>query len=642
MDIPSLVARIISEDPDDNHPDPSEMTPEQIFYYAINKLNRKPWPEAEPYIMKDPEWAYKYVNNILHKPWPEAEPYIAKNPQYAYNYAANILYEKRFLEAEPYIAKDPHWAYWYAKNILHRPWPEAEPYIIKNPKYASNYANYILKRSWPEAEPIIKKDPWAACEYAKRALRGKRFFEAEPYIIKGAPPVIYSYIIDILHGKRWPEAEPYIMKNPEYAYKYAANVLGERWPEAEPHIMKDPVWAYKYAANVLDGKRWPEAEPYIIKNPKYAYIYARDILHGERWPEAEPYIMRDPTHAYLYAKDVLHGERWPEAEQYIKKDPEYAYYYIKDIIKEPWPEAEPYLKKNPGIWWKYKQLLRKLEGKDLNKQVNKSKFFKHGYKTFYSFTKIPGKIAKKGELFTLLISSLEPDVEKTIPEELYSLFDLHYIGSKNKLDKFIGWIGGAITDDAVWVQEIQSDLLQRTWQLQSKEKFLNKKNKQLEKKKELLNQLQDELNKLLNYYQYPPLSKAYGLDEKIEHLKQEQKRLKKEIENIERNKNLKFYPQYAQFKSKLENLYLKWIEAFYHIVIWYAKKFDKDELYIIPSETVANLWGKDVGGEGSVYYRAYDGIAKKLGAKLVTIDSEKWWLLELNSFTPMESKNYQR
>ncbi len=561
MDVPSLIARIISEDPDDL-PDPSEMDPREIYNYVINELDGERWPEAEPYIAKGPKWAYKYAKNILDdKRFPKAEPYIAKNPKWAYHYITDILKKQKWPEAEPYIAKDPSWAYLYAKHILKKPWPEAEPYIAKNPMYA------------------------------------------------------YDYAIDVLHEKRFPEAEPYIAKNAQ--------------------------WAYEYTKSVLHNERFPEAEPYIAKDPRYAYYYAKDILERP-WPEAEPYIAKDPMYAYNYARDVLHGKRFPEAEPYIKKNSWAAYNYAVNILKDRWPEAEPYIGTDYTYWTEYKEFLKEKKNVNIDKKTTKSKFFKHGYEVIYNPRKIPGEIIKEGRDFILIIGSLEPNVEKAIPRALYSLMDLHGLGFKNRIDKFIGWIGGTITDDAVWVQETQSDLLQRTWQLQSKEKFLEKKNKQLEKKKELLNQLQDELNKLLNYYQYPPLNKAYGLDEKIEHLKQEQERLKEEIENVEENEELIFYPEYAQFKSKLENLYLKWIEAFYHIVIWYTKKLSKSKLYIIPSETIAEIWDIEFVNEGSVYYRAYDGVAKKLGAKLITIDDEKWWLLELDSFTPMESKNHQK
>jgi hypothetical protein len=50
--------------------------PKWACLYAITALNRKRWPEAEPYIMKDPGYAYTYARSVIKKRWPEAEKYI--------------------------------------------------------------------------------------------------------------------------------------------------------------------------------------------------------------------------------------------------------------------------------------------------------------------------------------------------------------------------------------------------------------------------------------------------------------------------------------------------------------------------------------------------------------------------------------
>ena len=110
----------------------------------------------------------------------------------------------------------------------------------------------------------------------------------------------------------------------EYAYKY---MRGLRWPEAEPVIMKDPDSAVSYAYNVIDGK-WPEAEQYIVKNPLAAFEYVEDAYDG-RVPEFEPYIMKDPEAAYSYARFIL-DRKWPEAEQYIKQDKYWWKKYSQD------------------------------------------------------------------------------------------------------------------------------------------------------------------------------------------------------------------------------------------------------------------------------------------------------------------------
>ena len=139
------------------------------------------------------------------------------------------------------------------------------------------------------------------------------------------------------------------IQDAEIAYEYAF-MYSKRWPEAEPVIMKDPQWACKYARNVIRG-RWPEAEPYIMKSPEDANLYAQYVIGG-RWPEAEPYIMKEPETAYWYVERTI-TERCPEAEPYLKKDPDIAFYYAMYIIQERWPEAEPVIATDRNLAQQY-------------------------------------------------------------------------------------------------------------------------------------------------------------------------------------------------------------------------------------------------------------------------------------------------
>ena len=61
-------------------------------YYAIYIL-RKNWPEAEPYIMRDPESAFLYAINRIRGRWPEAEPYIMKDPYWWDRYEIYFLFD---------------------------------------------------------------------------------------------------------------------------------------------------------------------------------------------------------------------------------------------------------------------------------------------------------------------------------------------------------------------------------------------------------------------------------------------------------------------------------------------------------------------------------------------------------------------
>jgi hypothetical protein len=219
---------------------------------------------------------------------------------------ANML-ERRIPEAEPYIIEDPDAAFKYALYIIKSRWPEAEPYIIEDPDAADSYALYVIKGRWPEAEPYIIEDPIAASNYAAFVIKG-RWPEAEPYIIED-PIASGHYALYVIKG-RWPEAEPYIMKDPNAAGLYASDVIKGRWPEAEPYIMKDPNAAGKYAAVVIKG-RWPEAEPYIMKDPNAAGLYT-DVIKG-RWPEAEPYIFHDKQITGWYQRQPWWGAAVPGA-----------------------------------------------------------------------------------------------------------------------------------------------------------------------------------------------------------------------------------------------------------------------------------------------------------------------------------------
>ena len=100
----------------DLHSDPKELfgydiavsrVPDIFMPEVIKKKRRR--PDLEPYIMKDPKWAYSYAINVLKKRWPEAEPTIMKDARWAYEYARNILNDCRWPEAEPHIQKDPNW-----------------------------------------------------------------------------------------------------------------------------------------------------------------------------------------------------------------------------------------------------------------------------------------------------------------------------------------------------------------------------------------------------------------------------------------------------------------------------------------------------------------------------------------------------
>ena len=88
--------------------------PHELLEYCIEIGNGR-WRAAEPYIMTDPQCAYRYAREVIKGRWSEAEPYIMTSPL----------------------------AYDYALNVIKGRWPEAEPYIMKNRKMAMYYKHHF-------------------------------------------------------------------------------------------------------------------------------------------------------------------------------------------------------------------------------------------------------------------------------------------------------------------------------------------------------------------------------------------------------------------------------------------------------------------------------------------------------------------
>ena len=111
-------------------------------------------------IKTDAEKAFAYSIDTKHDRWPEAEPYILKNPDLAIMYAIELMHGERWLELEKIVINDPDLAYRYALFIIDGRWPEAEPTIMKDAESAYYYATNVLHKRWPNAEKVILNSPY--------------------------------------------------------------------------------------------------------------------------------------------------------------------------------------------------------------------------------------------------------------------------------------------------------------------------------------------------------------------------------------------------------------------------------------------------------------------------------------------------
>jgi len=115
---------------------------------------------------------------------------------------------------------------------------------------------------------------------------------------------------------------------PEWAHRYARDIVRKPWPPGEAAIASVPYLAYLYARTVIKGP-WPPGEAAIAGNAGLAYLYALEVIE-KPWPPGEAAIAGSAGSAFLYALDVI-GKRWPPGEAAIAGDAKWAQEYQKEF-----------------------------------------------------------------------------------------------------------------------------------------------------------------------------------------------------------------------------------------------------------------------------------------------------------------------
>jgi hypothetical protein len=151
--------------------DPASFEKISDLYEYVKDVIMGRWPEAEPLIVKDPEYAYVYARDVIKGRWPEAEAMFLANSLSDWRYSlrardyANDVIKGRWPEAESAWASYPSLALMYAKYVIKGRWPEIEPLMLADPTYAFQYAIEVIGGRWPEAEPVIMQYEYSAREY---------------------------------------------------------------------------------------------------------------------------------------------------------------------------------------------------------------------------------------------------------------------------------------------------------------------------------------------------------------------------------------------------------------------------------------------------------------------------------------------
>ena len=108
------------------------------------------------------------------------------------------------------------------------------------------------------------------CEVNAETLLEAKKFKQRIYKLENevatSPEVSLNYSLKI--KQRFIKGEKLIKEYPNFASKYASQVIEDRWQEAESNILKSIKYSYYYTKNVLN-ERWLDLEEKIIKNESF-------------------------------------------------------------------------------------------------------------------------------------------------------------------------------------------------------------------------------------------------------------------------------------------------------------------------------------------------------------------------------------
>lgn len=257
--------------------------------------------------------------------------------------------------------------------------------------------------------------------------------------------------------------------------------------------------------------------------------------------------------------------------------------------------------------------------------------------------------------------TIYPEKNSEIPAEVYKNMTLHQVNSE-EFDNYspaFGWVGGFLDhkNNAIWISEVQNDMLQRTFAMRDPAKIIEQKNSEianLELQKQKVSQPKDysfQINNLKEKIKTLDKNSPefLGISNQIKNLelKSQDKNistnkiteidnqinnLKLEIEKLssETTEGFKRFPQYHKFKSKTENMYKSWIEMFFNTIMKYAIEQNVEFVYVITPNSLMARWSNYANKETIILFnRIYDKMAKFYNA----IESNDWYKIQVKDIS---------
>ena len=285
--------------------------------------------------------------------------------------------------------------------------------------------------------------------------------------------------------------------------------------------------------------------------------------------------------------------------------------------------------------------------------------------------------------FTMAISPGKDYLgQDKIPLALMQDMAIHKTPTKG--EPALGWVGGYADygNKVLYISEVQSDIMQRTPYMRDQEKSkqqtkeeinsitkeifdvenkiknwvsprqllqqkiqrINQENETLkariktqpqqtsifERKMQDNRQLIDRL--LVQLSKSPGTVDFSGLTNQLSVLQNNLSDAKRRLNNTERyptgrgNRFVKEYPQWHDYKSKIENTFKEWIPIFFNSAFRLAKSKGYERVRIITSDALMKIWERFARPETKkLFERVYDTTAAFYGAQRITENNTEWW-----------------
>lgn len=156
---------------------------------------------------------------------------------------------------EDSLASDPYWALQYATKVLGGRFPKGEKAIMEDERFSLSYSKLIDEKYIPEE--LREKYNTTTVDYYFRngrldelltSLNNDYTSTSEEIAYQTTPRSIY---LKAFKENLSQEERDILARDPQYAYRYATDILKGRFIEGESAIAADPKFSHYYVSSIL-------------------------------------------------------------------------------------------------------------------------------------------------------------------------------------------------------------------------------------------------------------------------------------------------------------------------------------------------------------------------------------------------------